>query len=145
MTPEELRALIAQGESLTTEFKSDRGPLPDGDLVEAVVCMANATGGILLVGVEDDGTVTGLHPQHHTHPGALAALVASRTVPPVTSDTAFVTLSEGLVAVLRIPTARQPTSTSDGRLLIRYRDPQNRPGCRPLYPYELTSWLAERG
>jgi hypothetical protein len=29
------------------------------DLVEAVVCLANGTGGVLLVGVEDDGTVSG--------------------------------------------------------------------------------------
>jgi hypothetical protein len=37
MTPEELRALIAGGESLTTEFKSDQGPLSDADLIETVV------------------------------------------------------------------------------------------------------------
>jgi ATP-dependent DNA helicase RecG len=145
MTPEELRALIAQGESLAIELKSDRGPLPDSELVEALVCLANGAGGILLIGVEDDGTVTGLHPQHQTHPHALAAFVASRTVPPVTVDTDFVNLPEGWVAVLRVTAARQPTSTSDGRLLIRYWDPRGRPGCRPLYPYELTNWLAERG
>jgi ATP-dependent DNA helicase RecG len=145
MIPDELRALIARGESLTLEFKSDRGPLPDADLIETAVCLANGTGGTLLIGVEDDGTVTGLHPQHQTHPGALAAFVASRTMPPLTVETTFVNLPEGMVAVLRVPAARQPTSTSDGRLLIRYWDAQNRPGCRPLYAYELTNWLAQRG
>jgi ATP-dependent DNA helicase RecG len=145
MIPDELRALIARGESLTLEFKSDRGPLPDADLIETVVCLANGTGGTLLIGVEDDGTVTGLHPQHQTHPGALAAFVASRTMPPLTVETTFVNLPEGMAAVLRVPAARQPTSTSDGRLLIRYWDAQNRPGCRPLYAYELTNWLAQRG
>jgi ATP-dependent DNA helicase RecG len=145
MIPDELRALIARGESLTLEFKSDRGPLPDADLIETAVCLGNSTGGTLLIGVEDDGTVTGLHPQHQTHPGALAAFVASRTMPPLTVETTFVNLPEGMVAVLRVPAARQPTSTSDGRLLIRYWDAQNRPGCRPLYAYELTNWLAQRG
>jgi ATP-dependent DNA helicase RecG len=145
MIPDELRALIARGESLTLEFKSDRGPLPDADLIETVVCLANGTGGTLLIGVEDDGTVTGLHPQHQTHPGALAAFVASRTMPPLTVETTFVNLPEGMVGVLRVPAARQPTSTSDGRLLIRYWDARNRPGCRPLYAYELTNWLAQRG
>ena len=145
MNPEELRALISQGETLTVEFKSDQGPLPDADLIEAVVCLANGPGGVLLIGVEDDGTVIGLHPRHRTHPGALAAFVASRTVPPLTVEAVFVDLPEGSVAVLRVPTARQPTSTSDGRLVIRYRDAQNRPGCRPLYAYELTNWLAQRG
>lgn len=32
-------------ESLTCEFKSDRQCLSDKDLIEAVVCMANAQGG----------------------------------------------------------------------------------------------------
>jgi ATP-dependent DNA helicase RecG len=141
MTPEELRALIAQGESLAIKFKNDRGPLPDSELVEAVVCLANGASGTLLIGVEDDGTVTCLHRQHQTHPHALAAFVASRTVPPVTADADFVNLPEGWVAVLRVAAARQPTSTGDGRLLIRYWDPRS----RPLYPFELTNWLAERG
>ena len=145
MDPRELRALIVQGKLLTVEFKSDQGPLPDADLIEAVVCLANAQGGALLVGVEEHGTVTGLHPRHRTHPGALAAFVASRTAPPLTVETVFADLPEGSVAVLRVPAARQPTSTSDGRLLIRYQNVHNRPGCRPLYAYELDNWLAERG
>jgi len=145
MNPGELRTLISQGESLAVEFKSDQGPLSDADLIEAVVCLANGQGGILLIGVEDDGKVTGLHTRHRTDPGGLAALVANRTVPPLSVEAAFVDLPEGLVAVLRVPAARQPTSTSDGRLLIRYRDARNDPGCRPLYAYELANWLAERG
>jgi len=47
--------------------------------------------------------------------------------------------------VLVVPASRQPVSTSDGRLLVRYLDAQGQPGCRPLYAYELTGWLAERG
>ena len=145
MTEQELRTLIAGGETPSVEFKSDQGPLPDTDLIETVVCLANGQGGTLLIGVEDDGRVTGLHPSHRTHPTALAAFVANRTVPPVTVEAEFVDLPEGTVAVLVVSAARQPVSTSDGRLLIRYRDAHNRPGCRPLYAYELTNWLAERG
>ena len=145
MTPEELRALIARGESLTVEFKSDQGPLSDADLIETAVCLANGQGGTLLIGVEDDGRVTGLHPRHRTHPGALAAFIASRTVPPLAVEAAFVNLPEGQVAVLTAPAALRPVSTSDGRMLIRYQDVHSRPGCRPLYAYELTNWLAERG
>ena len=29
--------------------------------------------------------------------------------------------------------------------MIRYTDTHGRPGCRPLYPYELSSWRADRG
>jgi len=146
ITPDKVREIVRGGESLTIEFKGEeRGPLPDGELMETVVCLANNQGGMLLIGVEDDGRITGLHPRHRTHPAALAAFIASRTVPPVTVEATFVHLPEGPVAVLVIPASRQPVSTSDGRLLVRHLDARGQPGCRPLYAYELTSWLAERG
>lgn len=43
-------------ESLSVEFKSDLKKLPDRELIEALVCLANAEGGELWLGVEDDGT-----------------------------------------------------------------------------------------
>lgn len=58
----ELKDILADGETLTVEFKSDLKGLPDRDLVAAVVAMANTEGGVILLGVEDDGTVTGVQP-----------------------------------------------------------------------------------
>jgi len=37
-------------ESLTVEFKSDRKKLSDNDLIEALICLANAEGGELWLG-----------------------------------------------------------------------------------------------
>ena len=65
---------IPPEESLKVEFKSDRKRLPDAELVEAVVCLANSEGGQLWLGVEDDGTPTGLHPDHRMLTG-LAGMV----------------------------------------------------------------------
>jgi len=73
---------IPERESLTVEFKSDRDRLNDRDLIAAVVCLANTEGGELYVGVEDDGTVTGLHAAHGNVTG-LTAMIASSTVPPL--------------------------------------------------------------
>ncbi len=145
MNERELRALIAEGETMTVEFKSDAKLLSDSDLIATVTCLANGRGGTLLIGVEDDGRVTGLHPRHHSTPAALAAFIANRTVPPLTVGVEFVTLPEGVVAVLEVSASRQPISTSEGRLVTRFLDVHSRPGCRPLYAYELTNWLAERG
>ena len=64
MSSSEIEHLITQGESLTVEFKSDRKCLPDRELLAAVVSLANTEGGDLLLGVEDDGQVTGLHANH---------------------------------------------------------------------------------
>jgi ATP-dependent DNA helicase RecG len=144
-----LQETIASGETLTVEFKSDRDPLGDSELLDAVTCMANAQGGVLLIGVEDDGEVTGLHADHlDSQPELLAALIANRTVPPLTVEVTFeqpaAGESEKTVAVIRIPASTQPIATSDGRLLVRYTDARGNPGCRPLYPHELPGWRADR-
>ena len=72
--------LIRRGESLMVEFKSDRKCLPNHELICAAVALANSDGGVVLVGVEDDGCVTGLHSRHSDFE-AVARLVANRTVP----------------------------------------------------------------
>ncbi len=73
---------VPKRESLTVEFKSDVKKLSDRELVLAAVCLANTDGGTLWLGVEDDGRVTGLHPEHRDLTG-LAAMIANRTVPPL--------------------------------------------------------------
>ena len=72
--------MVPDKETLTVEFKSDRLCLSDRELVESVVAMANTHGGELFLGVEDDGTPTGLHPNHSNTSG-LAALVAAALRP----------------------------------------------------------------
>ncbi len=44
MNGHELKKILAKGETLTVEFKSDVKGLPDRDLVAAVVAMANTEG-----------------------------------------------------------------------------------------------------
>ncbi len=67
MTTEELLALVAEGETMTVEFKGEaKNSLSDRELYEAVVCLANAEGGVLLVGVEDDRQITGARERHTT-------------------------------------------------------------------------------
>lgn len=65
MTLEHLKSLIAAGESLTVEFKGEeRTPLSDRAIYEQAVCFANSEGGILLIGVEDCGRISGAKPRH---------------------------------------------------------------------------------
>ena len=51
-------------ETMTIEFKSDRKCLPESTLIDAVVGMANAEGGLLYLGIEDNGTVTVLQSEN---------------------------------------------------------------------------------
>ena len=145
MNKDELLSLVKEGESLTLEFKSDRGPLSDDEKLEAIICLANHRGGHLLVGVEDNGEITGLHKKHLTTPGSLAGFIASRTVPPIPVSVDFLDISDKKIAAIRVPSARQVVATSDGKLSVRFIDAHGKPGCRPLYPHELINWQAERG
>jgi len=146
MTASELRRLIESGESLEVEFKSDRGPMGDSQLVEAIVCLANYQGGMLLLGVEDDGRTTGLHGPHlDIAPEHLSAMVAARSQPPLAVTTELVDGEAIKVAVFRVPAADQITACSDGKTVIRFLEGRARPACRPLYPYEFPSWYADRG
>ena len=58
MKPPELLDLIAAGENSGLEFKRD--DLRPEQLAREVVALANLQGGRILLGVEDDGTITGI-------------------------------------------------------------------------------------
>ena len=73
-------------EDLRTEFKSDVKKLSEETIVEAVVALANTEGGTLYIGVEDDGTITGVHKKHQSTAG-LSAMIFNRTVPNVSVST----------------------------------------------------------
>ena len=98
----ETTAPLPPAESLTVEFKSDRKRLPDDELVESLVCLANTDGGELWLGVEDDGTPTGLHQQHRDVVG-LPGLVAARTSPSLVVAVDAVEISGVRVARILIP------------------------------------------
>lgn len=55
---------IPKKEDLGCEFKSDLKRLSDSELIDTVVALSNTDGGVLYLGVEDDGTPTGIHEAH---------------------------------------------------------------------------------
>jgi ATP-dependent DNA helicase RecG len=61
MTASDIQKIIKQGEGLSVEFKEARDKVPSS-LYETVVSFANTNGGIILLGVDDDGMVTGIQP-----------------------------------------------------------------------------------
>jgi len=54
-----LRALIAGGEGISTEFKACRNQV-SRDVYDTVCAFLNRHGGTVLLGVEDSGTITGI-------------------------------------------------------------------------------------
>ncbi len=151
MTPDQLRALIATGETLAVEFKGEEGaPLNDRDLVKAVACLANRQGdgpGYLLIGVEDDGRLTGARPRHGgtTDPNKLAALIASRTRPSVAVRSELIELDGRAVLVIEVPPQQHPVATADGLFLRRTIGGDGKPACVPMDGYAVQSLQASRG
>jgi len=146
MTPKAIQALIAGGETLATEFKSEaKHALSDRELVEAVVCLSNrggSDGGWLIIGVEDDGRITGARERD---PNLTAALCAGRTRPPVSVNVHSVSVDGAMVIGLEVPPARQPVGTSDGTFLRRTIGGDGRPACIPMDAIDLVSMQANRG
>jgi ATP-dependent DNA helicase RecG len=135
---------IPQQESLIVEFKSDRSCLSDGDLVAAVVCLANTEGGLLYIGVEDDGSITGLHPKHQSI-AQLSALITNRTNPPISVRVTQLQEEGKSVAAIEVPKSSRLVATSDGLLQRRRMQADGTPQCVPFYPHEFTSRQADLG
>lgn len=115
MTEQALRKMIAAGESTRQEFKSwvrcsdyrHRKDLA----VKSAVALANAMGGVLLFGVEDDGTITGCP---KSDPQALMEAIYDMTRPSLFTEIESVETSDGVVLVISVEKAGSPVATTSG-------------------------------
>ena len=140
----EIKNLLSLGESLTVEFKSDVKGLPDRDLVATVVAMANTEGGRILLGVEDDGVVTGIQSAHGDIAG-LVALIANRTSPSVTVRAELLSYEDKKVLSIVVPKSRGIVSTTEGQLLRRRIMATGKPESVPFYPHEFIQRQSSMG
>jgi len=151
MTLERLLEIVRQGESLDVEFKGESArQLSDTDLVEAVVCLANRSSespGLLLIGVEDDGRITGVRPRHQdrTDPLRMQALIANRTRPSLSVRVEVISIDGKDVMAIEVPASRTPVSTADGKYLRRAIGGDSKPACVPMQFHEMQSLQADRG
>lgn len=139
--------LIAAGESTEREFKSDRRQLSDRTIYEEVVALANTSGGVLLIGVEDDGTVTGARPRHGrtTDPLRLQSAIFNNTVPNVNTRISAVPHPAGSVLAIEVDPYPEPCATSAGKALRRTVGPNGRPQTVPFYPRDQRSRRIDLG
>ena len=140
----ELRALLAGGETERVEFKEQ---VNDAELVEAVVCLANGSGGRLLIGVDDEGRVVGAAPRHgdRTGPSRVEALILSRTRPSVQTSVDTAAAGDGEVLVVEVPAASTVVATSGGKYLRRAVGADGEPQCLPMEPHEVLSRVSSVG
>lgn len=144
-----VRSRLAAGEDYYTEFKSEaRKTLNDRDLVEVVVCFANGSGGTLIVGVEDDGAITGARPRHEgqrTDPLRLQALIANQTQPPVTAEVRILRLDERDLLVVEVPRSSRVVGTTQGMYVRRALGGDGQPMCVPYHAHQMLASEIDRG
>lgn len=151
LTTDDVKRIAETGETFDIEFKGERArQLSDTELVEAVVCLANRPGdanGYLLVGIEDDGQITGARSRHEgrTDPNRVQALIANRTRPSIGVRVSVVSVDELTVVVVEVPVQRSPVGTSDGKYVRRALKSDGRPECVPFPFHEMQARQADRG
>ena len=117
LTSTELRTILSRGEGQFVEFKSawDRGSTPRrpiarralrDKIADVVAAFANADGGLLLVGVDDDGTATGHGYRDHVV-DAFFAVPDRRLTPTVDCRTERLTLDCHEVLAFEVPIATE--------------------------------------
>jgi hypothetical protein len=137
-------AELPNKETLTVEFKSDRKRLPDDDLVTTAVAMANTEGGVIYLGMEDDGTVTGLHSAHQP-PEGIAALVENRTVPSVQVRIETLAVAGKTIAKISVPKVNQVVATTAVSYFKRRLKHDGSPESVPILPHDIPARLSQMG
>lgn len=132
MRPEELLQFIDKGETREIEFKSWVKARNKKDLLGVItkeaVALANTYGGYILVGVEDNGQITGCDDYDVQ---AIIESIYDRTVPKLFTDIEEVIIEDKIVLVIKVPKANQLISTSSGEVFKRLGK-----NSKPLYPDE---------
>lgn len=118
MRDAEIRDLIAGGQSLNTAFSRRSSPayINERGVIEQLTCLANGDGGTLLIGVNQDGTISGCYPFHSdtTDPVLLASTIRRYTSPPLTTSITVTELDGYEVVAISVAASRTPVATAWG-------------------------------
>ena len=143
-----LETLIAQGESLEREFKSDsRREFTDKEIYDEIVALANTDGGMLLIGVEDERTITGSRPRHgkSTDVNKLKSAIFHNTVPNINTRVSVVPHPDGNVIVVEVDRYPEICSTTSGKTLRRAIGSDGKPQTVPFYARDQVSRRVDLG
>ena len=134
------RAALPTRESLTIEFKRDlpppKGPLGEGEIVLAALCLANHDGGTLYVGLEDDGRVSGT--ARWQNADELQSCIAAKTMPRLSADVTILDVDGLAVARIVVPKASFPTMYN-GMYQRRQIKKDGTPECVGMQAQEIAS------
>lgn len=138
MTTAEFEQVLSKGENLTVEFKTwilakdmrERISL----VVDELVAFANAKGGTVYMGIEDDGTVTGCNGYDVQK---IMEAIYDRTRPALFTEIEVIHYEGKDVLAIKVERDGMTYATSDGRCLKRLGK-----NSKPYYPDEMSNKYA---
>jgi len=142
MDEDQIRKIVTSGESVDREFKSELHRLQTEDeIVSDIVAMANTDGGVLLLGVEDDGTITGTPDRtgSQSDPAKIKATIYTKTVPNINTRVTVLQIDEVRIISIEVDQYPEICSTSQGKALKRIINTQGKPESVPFYPRDHLS------
>ena len=119
MTPD-IAKIIIQGEGISIEFKEAKEKVPTS-FYETVISFANTNGGIILLGVDDDGEVIGIPPENKAKflKNIATALNSADNISPVLYlNPTAVDYNDKIIIVVQVPASSQVHNHA-GRIYIR--------------------------
>lgn len=128
-------------ESIVIEFKSDRKCYSLAKLYEDLVGMANTDGGWFFLGMEDNGTPTGVDRQHRDGQ-YMEAVIQENTTPSLYVRTHIEHWDGFDVLAIEVPISRQLMMTAEGKYLRRRLKRDGTPETVALKPYEILQRLS---
>ncbi len=128
-------------ETLDIEFKSDRKAISMDEIYKEVAAMANTDGGKIFVGIEDNGTVSGIQSQH-SNIAEIAAKINTHTVPAQYPQIHIEKWDGYQVLVIEIKSSQQLVMTSDGRCMRRRIKQDGSPEIIPMQPTDIMQRLS---
>ena len=117
LSPDEVLDVIDQGEGRSVEFKGSR--VNNDSLSQEIVAFANSDGGVLLVGIGDDGGIIGAD-LNDDFEEIVCNLVRTNVIPALDIFYHELSIEGKKVAVIEIPKGKdKPYQTNTGRYYVR--------------------------
>lgn len=131
MTEKELLDLIQQGEGYQVEFKRE---IDDAsDIAAEIVAFANGEGGVLLLGVADDGSLYGLADPAEAE-RRLMGICRQSCMPAIAAYPESVTIGDKVILALQVPKGPdKPYRTSTDHFYVRVGSTRRRASREELY------------
>jgi ATP-dependent DNA helicase RecG len=120
LTKKDIQQIIAKGEGLHIEFKRSQNNVPN-DMYETIVSFSNCEGGIILLGVDDEGTLIGIdNVQQNKMLKNLVSALASpdHMSPPLYLQPQAIEVDDKSVIAVQVPVSSQVHKLA-GKIFVR--------------------------